>query len=148
VIGVSVFPAIDECVYAAAGQGAWYQRGSAQPVRAQVSKRARLAEALVCSSDTRFPVARREAASNLQHAALVSRTWGDCYGYLLVATGRAEVMFDAIMNVWDAAAIQPILLEAGGTFTDWQGRPTIYSGEGIATNGLVLDEVLAFTRGA
>ena len=57
-------------------------------------------------------------------------------------------MVDPLMNVWDAAAIQPIVTEAGGTFTDWQGRPTIYGGEGIATNGLVLDEVLAITRGA
>ena len=57
-------------------------------------------------------------------------------------------MVDPIMNVWDAAAIQPIVLEAGGTFTDWQGQPTIYSGETIATNGHVLAEVLAITRGA
>ena len=71
-------------------------------------------------------------------------------GYLLVATGRAEVMLDPIMSVWDAAALQPILQEAGGTFTDWQGNPTIHAGEGLATNGLVLDEVLgvgdAFSR--
>ena len=67
---------------------------------------------------------------------------------LLVATGRAEVMLDPIMNVWDAAAVQPIVVEAGGTFTDWQGNPTIYGGEAIATNGRVLEEVLAITRGA
>jgi histidinol-phosphatase len=146
-IGVIYIPALEECLYAATGGGAWYERGHAAPERAQVSKRTSLAEALVCSSDTRFPAARREAYDRLQQAAGVSRTWGDCYGYLLVATGRAEVMVDPIMNVWDAAAIQPILMEAGGTFTDWQGRPTIYSGDGIATNGHVLAEVLAFTRG-
>jgi histidinol-phosphatase len=148
VIGVAVFPAIDECIYAAAGQGAWYQQGTAAPRRAQVSTRQYLGEALVCTSDTRFPPERQGTMARLQNAALVSRTWGDCYGYLLVATGRAEVMLDALMNVWDAAAISPIVLEAGGTFTDWQGRPTIYSGEGIATNGRVLEEVLSFTRGA
>ena len=82
----------------------------------------------------------------MQQAAGISRTWGDCYGYLLVATGRAEVMVDPIMNVWDTAAVQPIVIEAGGTFTDWQGQPTIYGGEAIATNGQVLDEVLAITR--
>ena len=81
-----------------------------------------------------------------EHAAWLTRTWGDCYGYLLVATGRAELMVDPIMNVWDAAAIQPILEEAGGTFTDWQGHPTIHAGEGIATNGRVLEEVLKITR--
>ena len=46
------------------------------------------------------------------------------------------------MIVWDASALQPILEEAGGTFTDWKGVPTIHSGEGIGSNGLVLREVL------
>jgi fructose-1,6-bisphosphatase/inositol monophosphatase family enzyme len=51
------------------------------------------------------------------------------------------------MAVWDAAAMLPILEEAGGTFTDWNGVARVDGGEGIATNGLVLDEVLAVTRG-
>jgi fructose-1,6-bisphosphatase/inositol monophosphatase family enzyme len=55
-------------------------------------------------------------------------------------------MVDPIMALWDAAALQPILEEAGGTFTDWQGCPTIQSGEGIATNGLLLDEVLRLVQ--
>jgi fructose-1,6-bisphosphatase/inositol monophosphatase family enzyme len=66
---------------------------------------------------------------------------------LLVATGRAEVMVDPMLSIWDAAAVQPIIEEAGGTFTDWQGNPTIHAGEAIATNGLVLEEVLGVTRG-
>jgi histidinol-phosphatase len=148
VLGVVFIPALDECIYASMGQGAWYQVGGSAPKRAQVSAREKLSEALLCSSDTRIAAAERAGAyARLQQAVAVSRTWGDCYGYLLVATGRAEVMIDPVMNVWDAAAIQPIVLEAGGTFTDWQGRETIYSGEGIATNGRVLDEVLAITRG-
>jgi histidinol phosphatase-like enzyme (inositol monophosphatase family) len=148
VIGVVYMPALEECLYAAAGGGAWYQLREAEPRRAQVSSREKLADSLLCASDTRFPTpARSTAYGSLQEAARVSRTWGDCYGYLLVATGRAEVMLDPVMNVWDAAAIQSIVLEAGGTFTDWQGKPTIYGGEGIATNGKVLAEVLAITRG-
>jgi fructose-1,6-bisphosphatase/inositol monophosphatase family enzyme len=91
---------------------------------------------------------RRPAYDELDAATRISRTWGDCYGYLLVATGRAEIMIDPAMNVWDAAALQPILEEAGGTFTDWQGAPTIHSREGVATNGHLLDEVVAITRRA
>jgi histidinol phosphatase-like enzyme (inositol monophosphatase family) len=148
-IGVIYIPALDEGVDAATGQGAWYERSAAARTPARVSQAATLAQSLVCSSDTRFHTpARREAYARLQAAVQLSRTWGDCYGYLLVATGRAEVMLDPIMNVWDAAALQPVLVEAGGTFTDWQGCETIYSGDGIATNGRVLEEVLAFTRGA
>ena len=55
-------------------------------------------------------------------------------------------MIDPIMNVWDCAALQPVLEEAGGTFTDWNGERTIYSGHSVATNGLVQSDVLAFTR--
>jgi histidinol-phosphatase len=146
-IGVIYIPALDECVYAAAGHGCWYERGNRPRESARVSSRASLAESLLSASETRFPPPRQEAYNRLQRASLVSRTWGDCYGYLLVATGRAEVMIDPIMHLWDVAALQPILEEAGGTLTDWQGRATIYSGDAIATNRLVLDEVLAITRG-
>ncbi len=60
----------------------------------------------------------------------------------MVATGRAELMVDPVVAVWDLAPLLPILEEAGGTFTDWEGRRTIHSGQAIATNGLVFDEVL------
>jgi histidinol phosphatase-like enzyme (inositol monophosphatase family) len=148
VAGVIYIPPLDECVYAARGTGAWLTRGSGQPARAGVSKRERLADGLFLTSQV-SSFARRgaaEAYSRLQRAAGVTRTWGDCYGYLLVATGRAEAMVDPIMNLWDAAAAAPIVEEAGGTFTDWSGKRTVASGEGVATNGLVLAEVLAITR--
>jgi fructose-1,6-bisphosphatase/inositol monophosphatase family enzyme len=70
------------------------------------------------------------------------RTWGDCYGYVLVATGRADVMLDPAMNVWDCAALLPVVEEAGGTFSDWQGARTIRGGNAIATNGLLFEEVM------
>jgi fructose-1,6-bisphosphatase/inositol monophosphatase family enzyme len=85
---------------------------------------------------------RRAAFDRMQAATRLTRTWGDCYGYLLVATGRAEVMIDPIVAVWDIAPLPPILEEAGGAFTDWQGRSSIHSGEGIATSGMLLAEVL------
>jgi fructose-1,6-bisphosphatase/inositol monophosphatase family enzyme len=65
----------------------------------------------------------------------VVRTWGDCYGYLLLATGRAEVMVDDIVNPWDAAALYPVIREAGGVFTSWKGVTTAFGGDIIATNG-------------
>ncbi|MEX0675733.1 MAG: histidinol-phosphatase [Pirellulales bacterium] len=149
VIGVIFLPALDECVYAATGRGAWYVRGEQAPRAARVSSCAKLSEALVSTSEMRYPTERRQQAiGRLVQASRVNRTWGDCYGYMLVATGRADVMIDPVMALWDAAALQPILIEAGGTLTDWQGNDTIYSGEAIATNGKLLEEVLAITRGA
>ena len=78
----------------------------------------------------------------------MNRTWGDCYGYVLVATGRADVMLDPIMNLWDCAPLLPIMEEAGGTFTDWRGERTVKGGNSIATNGLLFEEVLTVVKNA
>jgi len=146
VVGVVAIPALDELVYAAAGGGAWHVRGRRPPERARVSARSTLAESLLCTSDfTAFDRRPRQGEAvrrDLEAACLLCRTWGDGYGYLLVATGRAEVMIDPQMNAWDAAAVETVVTEAGGSFTDWQGRRRIDSGEGLATNGLVHGEVL------
>jgi len=146
-IGVIQIPVLDECVYAARGQGAWFVRKGAAPVPARVSSCASLKQALLCTSELRFPTPeRQQVLDRLVRATRINRTWGDCYGYLMVATGRADVMLDPIMALWDIAALQPILTEAGGSLTDWQGQPTIYSAEAIATNGHVLEEVLKLVR--
>jgi fructose-1,6-bisphosphatase/inositol monophosphatase family enzyme len=63
-----------------------------------------------------------------------------------VATGRADVMIDPIMSLWDAAPLLTIITEAGGRFSDWQGTPTIYSEEDIATNEFLHEEIIAITR--
>jgi myo-inositol-1(or 4)-monophosphatase len=73
--------------------------------------------------------------------------WSDCYGYALVATGRAEVMLDPIMAVWDCGPFPPILSEAGGYFGDWRGQSTIHAGEGMATTQALLPEVLKLIEG-
>ena len=78
---------------------------------------------------------RAGAWRELASQSSIARTWGECYGYLLVATGRAEVMLDDVVSPWDAAALLPIITEAGGSFTDWKGEPTAFGGDVIATNG-------------
>jgi len=147
-IGVILVPGLDECVYAAKGEGAWWTKGETAPRAAKVSDRECLADGVFVTSqvDGFGKRSAMEAYERLERAAYITRTWGDGYGYLLIATGRAEAMVDPIMNIWDAAAIQPVMQEAGGSFTDWQGKPRIDGGEGVGTNGLVLDEVLKITR--
>lgn len=153
VLGVIAIPALDEVAYATLGGGAWHRRGMAAAVSARVSTRPALSEALVCSSDfvdfgrwAGGETIGRAARDRLDAAAGLVRTWGDGYGYLLVATGRAEVMIDPRLNPWDAAAVEVVVAEAGGRFSDWHGRPRIDSGDGLATNGLVHAEVLASLR--
>ncbi len=150
-IGVIRAPALDEMVFARTGHGAWHQRGEAEPTPARVGTTSRLAEALLVTSEVAsFRKHRTPDATDvflaLQHEAKLARTWGDGYGYLMVATGRADVMIDPAMNLWDAAALEPILTEAGGTFSDWQGNPTVHSGEAIATNRTLIDQILTHTQ--
>jgi len=105
-----------------------------------------LASATVLTTDDRFldRPHRHAPYRALASAAGVSRTWGDCYGYLLLATGRAEVMVDDIVNPWDAAAVYPLITEAGGRFTDWRGHDTAFGGDVIATNAAVADAARAY----
>ena len=143
-IGVINIPALDECVYAAIGGGAWYVCDDQPPRPARVSQCGTLAEGLFLTSEvaTFDEIGRRDAYEQLEAATRLSRTWGDCYGYLLVATGRAEVMVDPVVAVWDLAALLPVIEEAGGTFTDWQGNRTFRSGNAVATNGRLHEDVL------
>ncbi|MBN1908741.1 MAG: histidinol-phosphatase [Pirellulales bacterium] len=149
VVGVIRLPALDETLYAASGHGAWHVVKDADPQPARVSDCPRLAEGLFVTSEVANfdKLGCRDVYDRLQAAARVTRSWGDGYGYYLVATGRAALMVDPVMALWDAGPMLPILQEAGGTFTDWQGTPTIHAGAGLATNGRVLDEALRLIRG-
>jgi histidinol phosphatase-like enzyme (inositol monophosphatase family) len=138
--GAAFFPAVDEMLAAASGEGAWWNG-----VRCSVSRVDRMDRATVLTTDERFPgaEAKRAAWRRLSERAMMSRTWGDCYGYLLVATGRAEAMVDAETAAWDAAALKPIIEEAGGVFTDSTGARTAFGGSAIATNAALAAEVRA-----
>jgi histidinol phosphatase-like enzyme (inositol monophosphatase family) len=143
ILGVMNFPALAELVYAARGSGCYW---NGQP--AHVSTTSSLEQALLLSTD--FGVCEQygfgPAADSLQRRVQARRTWGDAYGYMLVATGRADIMLDPVINVWDCAALLPILEEAGGTFTDWKGTRTIHGGNAIATNGLLFESVMEIVR--
>src|SRR5689334_5853091 len=98
--GALSFPAMGETLAAAIGEGAW-----CNDQRCQVSECASIEEATVLTTNATFREHpdKRKGWDALASRAQLSRTWGDCYGYLLVATGRAEVMVDPIVNAWDVA---------------------------------------------
>ena len=132
VLAGAVFcPAVDEIVVAAQGEGCWWNES-----RCRVSDQTELARSTLLSTDVRF-VGHPERASRwsvLASEAAVTRTWGDCYGYVMVATGRAELMVDNLMSPWDSAALIPVVQEAGGEFSDWDGRVTPFGSGAMATN--------------
>ena len=92
------------------------------PVRCRATTR--VEDATLLTSDPLNPGKYQNgpAYTALAQRARLVRTWGDCYGYLLVASGWADVCMDPIMNPWDIAALVPIIRGSGGLITDWQGR--------------------------
>lgn len=136
--GAAYFPAVEELVVAAAGAGCWWNGQ-----RAKVSRTSTLAGATVLITDERGfrSAAARDNWRTLTGEASLARTWGDCYGYLLVATGRAEAMVDPIVNPWDTACFQPIIEEAGGVFTDLAGKHSAFGDSAIATNAALADSI-------
>jgi histidinol-phosphatase len=138
VAGAVDFPALGEGIVAASGAGCWWNG-----TRCRASAVGDLARATVLCTDERFGCdARKKAAWDaLATRAATSRSWGDCYGYLLVATGRAEVMADGVLHPWDAVPLVPILAEAGGVLTDWAGGAAGSGVGAIATNAALANEV-------
>lgn len=144
--GVIDIPALGETVVGAVDRGAWYRRSrQSEWEAAQVSHTASLHQAVLVTSQADLFERRGMGAAwtELQSRCRVSRTWGDGYGYLLVATGRAELMVDAMCNPWDIAAMPPILAEAGGRFSDLRGGRGCRGGDGLGSNGRIHDEALA-----
>ena len=139
--GAAWFPAVNEMIAAEQKRGCWWNG-----VRASVSETSTLAGATVLLTDERAfrRVAHREGWRTLTGEAGLARTWGDCYGYLLVATGRAEVMVDPVLNPWDIACFLPIIEEAGGVVTDLAGNRTAFGGNAIATNRTLAESVREF----
>lgn len=148
VIGVVRFPALQEVVYAAQGHGAWWQIGDEPPRRARVSSAKSLAESTFCHTNPArwLTTGQQQTFEKLCTSAQLARGWGDCFGHMLVATGRADVMIDPAMNAWDAAALLPIIEEAGGHFLDWSGHASIYSGNGLSVTPGLKDEVLKIVQ--
>lgn len=152
-LGVITIPALGELIIAAKGLGAWYGQSNANQslvplTRAYVSKQSKLEDGLLVTSQV-DNFSRRKAESayrDLEAQAYVTRTWGDGYGFLLVATGRAEVMLEPMVNPWDVAAVAPVIEEAGGRFTSWAGDYDIRAGHCIGSNGLVHEQVLSRVR--
>ncbi|MGD1011352.1 MAG: inositol monophosphatase family protein [Acidimicrobiales bacterium] len=134
-VGVINLPALGETIYAARGLGC-YVNGAP----ARVSERGELDGSFVAA--TSLNDWGDKALLRAKRAGLQLRTWGDGYGYALVATGRAEAMVDMHAATWDLAAMPVIISEAGGRMTDLSGAPRHDGGSGLASNGLIHESLL------
>jgi histidinol-phosphatase len=132
-VGVIHMPGLSETVYAGRGLGCFC---NGEPAR--VSTRDRLAGSYLSSSAFEHWTDGMLGAVRTSGARM--RTWGDGFGYALVATGRIEAMCDPSAALWDLGPMPVIMSEAGGRFTDIDGDPSPGNGHGLATNGLLHDE--------
>jgi histidinol-phosphatase len=103
-------------------------------------ERASLDGAYVMSSS--FSHWRPDQVAAVEAAGCILRTWGDGYGYALVATGRVAAMVDPEVAPYDVGPMPVIFEEAGGRFTDLAGAAGIEGGSGLGTNGALHDQLL------
>jgi myo-inositol-1(or 4)-monophosphatase len=139
-LGIIHMPALAETVWAVAGQGAFLD---GKPT--EVSAVAELSDALLLDGSC-TTVGRSvwgEAWKALREQAGLHRGWGDCYGHLLVATGRAEAMLDPVVSIWDVAPMSVILPEAGGVFTAMDGTVDAERGNALSANAALHGQILS-----
>ena len=141
-VGVIYVPALNSTVAAARGSGCWHDGQ-----RCAVSQTKELDGALINTSS--FDTFSDPALLALKHSKTLMKTWGDAFGYYMVATGQAEAMIDPICSPWDLAPMPVILNEAGGSFTDIHGQANLdlsagpNSVSGVASNGFLYEDLLA-----
>lgn len=140
-VGVIYAPALNEMVSAATGGGCFLNRN-----KTGVRSCNKLSEATFLTTDMEhvYKHGYIEQFEKLLDQTRIHRTWGDAYGHMMVATGRADIMFDPILNLWDAAALLPIVKESGGSYFDVNGNETITSGSAISSSPALKQSILSF----
>ncbi|MBN2327469.1 MAG: histidinol-phosphatase [Candidatus Omnitrophica bacterium] len=139
ILGVIRFPPLQQTLAALEGNGCTI---NGNPCR--VSETSELSESLLTM--TSYGDLMRDWGEDILIRLIkktgLHRTWGDCYGYLMVATGQADISLDTIVQIWDVAALIPIIQEAGGRITNLNNDTSIHMSNTIATNGILHDQVL------
>jgi len=149
VAGAMALPALGETWWAARGLGAWMRVQESAPIRARVSRIGDWSQATLSFGEAKNLLAPPllEPLAALAASAESTRCYGDLAGGALVLQGKAEAWVEAGVQIWDIAALRVLVEEAGGRFTDFEGRATHAAGSCVASNGLVHDHVLRVIAG-
>ena len=148
VVGLVSAPALGRRWWAAVGHGAYAGRHTRAATPIKVSGVRRLADASFCySSLTGWEeIGLLDAMLDIMRQSWRTRAYGDFYGYMLLAEGALDAMVEPELSLWDMAALYPIVTEAGGTFTDLTGKPGVWGGNALATNGRLHEDLLSRLR--
>jgi histidinol-phosphatase len=142
-VGAAYFPPLDEMLCAADGLGCWWNGR-----RARGSEVGEISKACVLTSDfERLGERDPTLVQRFAKRKALLRTWGDAYGYLLVATGRAEICIDPFLDIWDYGPYPVILREAGGYFGTWSGEEGHTRGDALACNAALKPEAVKLLQG-
>src|ERR1700734_3082995 len=145
VVGVVTAPALGRRWWAAAGGGAWAGRSLTKATRCQVSQVSKLSDASFSFSGIGgwAEAGRLDGFLSLSQAVWRTRGLGDFWSHMLVAEGAVDISAEPDVSIWDLAALQVIVQEAGGRFTSLSGVAAPDGGSAVCTNGHLHDEVLA-----
>ncbi len=127
-LGIIYIPVFDEIIFAGKGLGCWHIEGKNDAQRVEMSKTAKLKDAKIVASEAGY------VPDEIIKNASIFRTWGDGYGYLLLATGKVDAMLDAEHSIWDIAPMYTIIPEAGGRILSWQNSSAGYFNCTLAAN--------------
>jgi histidinol-phosphatase len=142
ILGISNMPAIKELLYASENENTTLNNKSVN-----VSKIALLKDAFVNFNPSNFDAPKfMDIVKAVDNKVLNIRGFGDTFGYHLVASGRADVMFETGPKAWDISAYQIIIKKAGGKYSDFKGDEYALGGTSLATNGLIHEEILSLIK--
>jgi histidinol-phosphatase len=150
VVGMVSAPALNRRWWAAKGVGAWTGRRLESATRCRVSNVQHLADASLSYSSLSGWEERGllDGFLDLTREVWRTRAYGDFWSYALLAEGAVDVACEPEVSLWDLAALDVIVREAGGRFTDVTGAPGPAGGSSLATNGALHDAALALLKPA
>ena len=141
VVGIASAPALSRRWFASAGGGAFVTFNGATK-KISVSRVASLSDASIAYSDFIHFGDRLEAFQKMLAQAWRTRGMGDFWSHMLVAEGAVDVAVEPTLAVWDMAALDIIIREAGGVFTNVSGKSGPFGGSGVSTNGILHNAVI------
>ncbi|MGY2080819.1 histidinol-phosphatase [Modestobacter sp. SYSU DS0657] len=144
VVGLVSAPALNRRWWAAAEVGAWTGRRLESATRCTVSQVAGLADASLSYSSLSGweEQGRLDPFLDLTRSVWRTRAYGDFWSYMMVAEGAVDVACEPEVSLWDLAALDVIVREAGGSFSDLDGAPGPAGGSAVASNGVLHADVL------
>ncbi len=144
ILGVIVMPALNETVYAAKGLGCWHTTKNSAPKRVHVSTNDKIDESIINTTSMSYFTTepQRDLYNTLDQASKYTRGWSDCYGFVLLATGRVDAIIEPFLNLWDYAAAIPIIQESGAIWSDFANNQSLDTVEMIAANPQIHAQIM------